>query len=387
MKADNEINWTADFEAGAAEDVHYRADGSIGFSIPAERGGDEYLWFFFKVQQRLEVGAEFILENAAGAHQTGERWSITRPMFSADGKNWIRAMKTAYSKEPGISHLLEKPVFRFASPIAADTLWIAYFQPYTNADLQEFLNESSDYSGVEIASAGLSEENRQIPLVRIKPNKEVTAQEIQKIWIVAREHPGETPCSFVCEGMIQAILNDPCGKKLRDSYEFCIIPILNIDGVFHGYYYHSSTGVNLARDWQDFRSVETRILRDAVAADVNEKDLRLMVNLHSSNDPSRGHFFLKLSEELLKKQDADFQQNFFNAADGNHPQLQGKRPVKLLDIPGITGNALYRNYGIYCLYLESNYSRGADGSAVTVESLRETGAALVKTLAEILVPE
>lgn len=116
--------------------------------------------------------------------------------------------------------------------------------------------------------------------------------------------------------------------------------------------------------------------------------MRLMINLHSSNDPTKGHYFLIMSESELKPIDVKFQRSIFRAVNGIYPQLQGHSPVMLWDLlPGITANALYRHYGVYCLYLESNYSRGADGSMVTPESLRETGAALVEALAQVLVLE
>ena len=89
----------------------------------------------------------------------------------------------------------------------------------------------------------------------------------------------------------------------------------------------------------------------------------------------------------LRPRDLEFQRSIFQTATGIYPQLQGHSPVKLWDIPGITGIALYRQYGVYCLYLESSYDRGADGSIVTPESLRETGAALVKALARVLLSD
>ncbi|HDH56984.1 MAG TPA: hypothetical protein ENF16_00065, partial [Bacteroidetes bacterium] len=84
------MEWSADFEQGRAANVHLRKDGAIGFSIPSEPGGDEYLWFFFKVAIKKQQKPEFVLENAAGAHQTGKRWKITKPFASTDGRNWIR---------------------------------------------------------------------------------------------------------------------------------------------------------------------------------------------------------------------------------------------------------------------------------------------------------
>lgn len=385
------FQWSSDFESGAATDFHLRKDGAIGFSIPKEPGGDEYLWFYFKVTSDGEEPLEFVLENPAGAHQTGKRWKITKPVFSADGHTWMRAKYTKYSFfqhklwKHGIKQL-GKPVFRFRAPVVADTLWVAYCYPYTNSDLNMLIKEIRNSDGVTISTIGRSGEGRDILKVHIDRIAEAPSERKQ-IWIICREHPGETPASFVCEGMIQALLKLPAGKRLREVYGFSFIPILNADGVSNGYYYHNSTGVDLAFDWEDFRSIEARTIQEAIIDDIEKGTMRLMINLHSSNDPTKGHFFLKMPESELKSKDIEFQRSIFRVANGFHPQLQGHSPVRLWDLPGITGNALYRHHGVYCLYLECNYSLGADGSAVTPESLRETGAALIKALAKILTAE
>ena len=394
-------DWSSDFEGGAVSDVHVREEGTIGFSIPEEPGGDviegpasavhggEYLWFYFKVISNGKEPLEFVVENAAGAHQTGRRWNITRPVFSADGRTWVRAKYTHY---PFLRHrlwkrgikLFGKPVFRFRAPVATDTLWVAYCYPYTNSDLNLLLEQIRNLPEVTISTIGKSGEGRDILKVHINRSAGAACERGQQIWVICREHPGETPASFVCEGMIQALLKHPAGKRLREVYGFSVIPILNVDGVAHGYYYRNANGVNLAFDWEDFRSVEARVVREALAEDLEKKALRLMINLHSCNDPTKGHFFLKKSESKLNPRDAEFQRSIFLAADGLQPQLQGHSPWGLWDLPGITGNALYCHNGVYCLYLECNYSIGADGSTVTPESLRETGATLVQALAEVL---
>lgn len=393
-------HFSSDFEGGAAADFHVRRDGAIGFSIPEEPGGDiieypaktipgEYLWFYFKVISEGKKPLEFVVENALGAHQTGWRWKITRPVFSTDGRTWMRAEYSRYSFlrhrlwRRGI-RLFGKPEFRFRAPMTAETLWVAYFNPYTNSHLNVFIEEIRNSPEVTISTIGKSEENRDIVKVHIEKTADKGGE---TIWVICREHPGETPASFVCEGMIQALFQHPAGKRLRDAYGFSFIPILNVDGVAHGYYYHNAHGVNLAFDWEEFRSIEARTLRDAIADDIEKGAMRLLINLHSSNDPTKGHFFLEISESELEPRDLQFQRNFFQVANEVHPQLQGHSPVRQWKVPSITGNALYRHNGVHCLYLESNYSRGADGSTVTPESLRKTGVALVEALAQVLVPE
>ena len=62
------------------------------------------------------------------------------------------------------------------------------------------------------------------------------------IIITGRVHPGETPASYVLNGILNFILNEKSeqAKILRDRFVFKVIPILNPDGVYRGYYRHDT---------------------------------------------------------------------------------------------------------------------------------------------------
>ena len=381
-----DISFSTDFESGSATNLHVQPDGVVAFSISPDPGGNEYLWFNFKVIGAGDRRPEFLIENALGAHQTGERWNITRPVFSSDGIHWTRAADVSYAREFSLKNPLGAMRYRFWAPFASDTIQVAYCYPYPLSILESFLDSLRGNPKCTVGKIGFSEDGRQIPQLLIAASADGGANK-ERIWIICREHSGETPASYVCEGFIKALLEHPAGRRLLDQFDFSIVPMLNVDGVTRGYYYRNAKGVNLARDWESFASAEVKSLRSALEADAERGRLRLVVNLHSSNDPTKGHFFLKMIESTLKSDDARLQDDFFEAADGNHPQLQGKQRVRVHDIPGITSNAIYRRYGVYTLYLESNYSRGADGSEVTPESRRGVGLALVQAVAEGFVPE
>ena len=58
------------------------------------------------------------------------------------------------------------------------------------------------------------------------------------IFLSARVHPGETPASFVLEGIWDMIANEKSeqGKVLRENFVWKIVPNLNPDGVYRGYF-------------------------------------------------------------------------------------------------------------------------------------------------------
>jgi murein tripeptide amidase MpaA len=71
--------------------------------------------------------------------------------------------------------------------------------------------------------------------------------------LTARVHPGESPASFVLNGIINFILNESSeqARMIREKFVFKIIPILNPDGVYRGYYRHDTRNYNLNRYYSD----------------------------------------------------------------------------------------------------------------------------------------
>ena len=208
--------------------------------------------------------------------------------------------------------------------------------------------------------------------------------ELQDIWIICREHPGETPASFVLEGLVNQILQDSSNASLLSTYRINIVPMFNMDGVANGNYYRNAEGIDIAQDWEYFRSSEIQHLYVAMRGKLESGNVALVINLHSANAP-RSHFFLETPNELLPDNLALLQRRLIHAANDIHPQLQISETVALWEYPEIAGNYLSKHYGVYCLYVESNYSIGADRSVVSQESLRELGSALSQSIAQVLV--
>lgn len=68
------------------------------------------------------------------------------------------------------------------------------------------------------------------------------------IFISARVHPGETPASFVLDGIMKFLLkNSEQARILLTKFTFKIVPMLNPDGVYRGYWRLDTLAQNLNR--------------------------------------------------------------------------------------------------------------------------------------------
>ncbi|XP_074762348.1 cytosolic carboxypeptidase 6 isoform X2 [Athene noctua] len=142
--------------------------------------------------------------------------------------------------------------FAFCFDREDDTYQFAYCYPYTYTRLQHYLDNlqrrNMDYFCRELL--GLSVK-RQLDLLTITSPENLRPGAEQKVvFITARVHPGETPSSFVCQGIIDFLVSQhPIAKVLRDHLVFKIAPMLNPDGVYLGNYRCSLMGFDLNRHW------------------------------------------------------------------------------------------------------------------------------------------
>ena len=128
----------------------------------------------------------------------------------------------------------------------------------------------------------------------------------QVVFISARVHPGETPASFVMNGVLKLLFDssDTRAAALRRHFVFKIVPILNPDGVARGHYRMDQWGRNLNRYYTDPDASEQPTIHSAKAAAVRygqEGRLALYMDLHA-HATKRGCFIYGNSLDLLQEQ-------------------------------------------------------------------------------------
>ena len=114
-----------------------------------------------------------------------------------------------------------------------------------------------------------------------------TADEIKKrryVVLSARVHPGESPASFMIDGVIDLLLGDTSlARALRHLAVFKIIPMLNPDGVATGNHRCNLVGHDLNRQW-------TAPTREESPTIYHLKELLKWQSLSSIDDMSRTRF-------------------------------------------------------------------------------------------------
>ena len=95
-------------------------------------------------------------------------------------------------------------------------------------------------------------DNKIFALTITEPGPQQLIAQRKGVMILARVHPGESNSSFVMKGVIDFLTDDDSQEALtlRKNFVFKIVPMINVDGVIHGNYRCSLTGMDLNRVWR-----------------------------------------------------------------------------------------------------------------------------------------
>jgi murein tripeptide amidase MpaA len=204
----------------------------VDLEIVKDRQSDFYQWFYFRLTGGGGRTVSLRILNCAGAaYPMG--WDNYRACVSEDRDEWRRVDSTY---EDGVLTIELAP--------AADSVWIAYFAPYTMERHHDLVAEIAALPGVEYSSLGQTLDGREIDYFRLEGGP-------LRVWLYARQHPGETMAEWWMEGALARLLDDadPVGRRLREKASFHIVPNMNPDGSFRGHLRTNAVGTNLNREW------------------------------------------------------------------------------------------------------------------------------------------
>ena len=212
-----------------------KQDGDrFDLEIVRDHQSDFYQWFHFRLLGAKGREVELRILNAAGsAYPMG--WPGYKARWSEDREDW-RLAETSYDgKVLTIRHAAE-----------SDSLWFAYFAPYSMERHHDLIAAIATLPGVTYESLGQTLDGQEMDCLHIGDGP-------LQVWLYARQHPGESMAEWWMEGALDRLTDpsDPVARVLRREASFHIVPNMNPDGSRRGHLRTNAIGVNLNREWHE----------------------------------------------------------------------------------------------------------------------------------------
>ena len=337
------------FDSGAIEVIACdgtRADLAIRHDVSASGEASEFLqWFHFRVSGAEEGGAELRIVNA-GATTYPDGWRDYRAVASWNRLDWER-IPTRYDGQ----------VLTINLPSAPGPSYIAYFEPYS---WERHLTRLADCIslGANLRRLGATIQGRDIDAL-------VVGSGARPVWVIARQHPGETMAEWFVDGLLQRLLSttDKLAIALRHAATFYIVPNMNPDGSVLGNLRTNAAGANLNREWlapSRERSPEVSCVRDAIHA----TGCDAFLDIHG--DENLPYVFVAGCEMLpnFTARQAGEQQAFaadFRAASGDFQTEHGYHASKYKeDVLKLASKYVGHTFGCLSLTLEMPFKDNAN---------------------------
>lgn len=228
---------SSQFDSGNIHVVKADDASDIVLTIPKDNQSDFYQWFHFRlIGDTFETHNITISELAKSAYPEG--WKGYNVLASYDRENWFRVPSEFDGDNLSFSLTLEQP-----------SVYFAYFIPYSYERHLDLIHSAQMSLLCEHRFLGLTLDGRDMSMLVIGEEE----PEKKKVWITARQHPGESMAEWCAEGIISRLLDeqDGVGRQLLDKAVFYIVPNMNPDGAARGHLRTNAVGTNLNREWAE----------------------------------------------------------------------------------------------------------------------------------------
>ncbi|WP_084616273.1 M14-type cytosolic carboxypeptidase [Marinomonas sp. S3726] len=263
------IKVSSAFDGGNISLIEANEPDNIRVNIPKDTNSNFLQWFYFRLQGVMDENCTIRFENAHEAAYA-DGWYDYQAVASYDREYWFRVPTEYKDGKLTIQHTPEK-----------DSVYYAYFAPYSYERHLDMLAWSSSNDDCINHDLGTTAEGRDISLLEIGRNQ----ASAKNIWIIGRQHPGETMAQWFIEGLLERLFDEshPISRALLNQCRFYIVPNMNPDGGVHGNLRVNSKGVNLNREWmQPSEELSPEVL--AVQTKMAEVGVDLFLDIHGDEE-------------------------------------------------------------------------------------------------------
>ncbi len=299
---------------GAILAVEREGDGWRVAFASEPRTSPQPLWFHVQVSGLSGAPVSFVWEIADITLGSRDELPGARPVLRADGGPWVRAETAAVVELPD-----GRRQVHFAHAGGADAVAAALCYPYGPAHLDATLAEL--HGAWERSPIGITAEGR--TLERLRLTGVDAAAPRPGVYLMARQHAGETPGSWILDGLLRHLASDDArAREIARSLDVWVAPFVDLDGVVNGNYGKD------ALPWDFNRAWEPMAMRPAVHA--LQRDLqrfadrtapRLVIDLHAPGHCT-GDIYLQLPREQRPQAQQDAARAFAELFAPHFPELE-----------------------------------------------------------------
>lgn len=229
------VSITSNFDSGNIEIVNAKDPGNIELKIRKDTNADTFQWFYFRVSGARQTSLRMKILNA-GEASFPEGFEDYMARASYDRTDWFMVPTRFDGQILTIDHQPEH-----------NAVFYAYFAPYSYEQHLNFVHNIQFSPLVHYQSIGQTVQGREIDFLTIGDEHDDSL----KIWVIARQHPGESQPSFFMEAFVSRLcaIDDPVSRTLLNKAVFYVVPFINPDGAIAGNLRANAAGLNLNREW------------------------------------------------------------------------------------------------------------------------------------------
>ncbi len=223
------------FDSGNIRVIQADEASDIVLAINKDNQSDFYQWFHFRLHSEVnQVHNLRITDLAKSAYPKG--WEGYNVCASYDRQTWFR-----------VDSEFDGDNLTFSLALEQSHVYFAYFTPYSYERHLDLLADAQNAPQCELRFLGETLDGRDVSVLVIGDEESSK----RKIWVTARQHPGESMAEWCAEGMINRLLDDQDGiaRSLLNDAVFYIVPNMNPDGSARGHLRTNAVGANLNREW------------------------------------------------------------------------------------------------------------------------------------------
>ena len=299
------------FDSGSIEVLSLDDPADIRLRLRNDNAADVRQWFHFRLQGAAGRSIRMVFENAATA-TFADGWEGYRCLASYDRRRWSRIDGTRYANgELIVEHTPDQ-----------DSVHYAYFEPYSHERHLDLVAQVQSSPFARLECLGDTVQGRDLDRIVIGG----LAPSSTPVWIIGRQHPGETMAEWFIEGLLDRLLDaaDPVARRIRELAVVHVVPNMNPDGAALGNLRTNAAGRNLNREWREpdpVASPEVFLVREAL----EESGCALFLDIHG--DENLPYVFFATSDDVpgLTAQTLESQQDFMANLLAVSPDFQTTR--------------------------------------------------------------